>query len=482
MEIILRSILGHAEKLSDAKFYKDRHNHGIDQDIALILLSSTFPEFKKSDEWRSLAISRLKVQLASTISPNGIHLEHSPGYQWTTLNILSQLFEYARDRKISEVDNPTFESMLKKMARFVACLIQPDGRLPPIGDTGWSSPITMEDMVLPELARKDSFLLYMLTRGRDGIPVPDVVSYPEEGYVIIREWWGLNFDFGKSLQIIFNGASNRGLDHKHNDDMSFSVFCDGEELLIDPGKYSYKLDPIRYYIISSYAHNVLIVDNEKQEKGGYRGDGKEKIEYINATDNYVLIRAKKENNNIIHIRTLFYVRPDSIIVIDELKPYKQESAKTDNIISHTFRQLFHFGPNIDIKKDDTLSIINAYNKSKRTDPVLEVTQLRDGYGTAETFMGSKDPLQGWVSRTDGEIEPAPVVQFTAKGIMSTFITFIRIKSPHIKGIKTNQIRRLFKVESSDKHTSILWKDGDIYHNAIVYKSNNPPVLLLKRFQ
>jgi hypothetical protein len=224
-----------------------------------------------------------------------------------------------------------------------------------------------------------------------------------------------------------------------------------------------------------------VVDNEKQDKAGYRGDGKEKIEYINITDNHVLIRAKKENNDIIHIRTLFYVRPDIIFVIDELKPYIHESAKIDNLISHTFRQLFHFGPNIDIKKDDTFSIINAYYKSKKTDPVLEITQLRDGYGTAEIFIGNKNPLQGWVSRADGKIEPAPVAQFTAKGIMSTFITFIRIKSPYSKGIKTNQFRKSFKVETRDKHTSIQWKDGDIYHNAIIYKSNKPPALLLKKF-
>jgi hypothetical protein len=460
MEKILRSILGHAERLSDPKFYTFNHNHGIAQDIALISISSGFPEFKKSDEWLSLSVSRLKEQIDFAVSPDGIHLEHSPDYQLFTLTYLSELFEMASNRNITELNNTDFEEIILKMARFAAYLIQPDGRLPPLGDTAWSSPLGTDHGVLFKYAKKDPFLLYMLTRGREGEPVPDAVAFLKEGYVILREWWGQDFDFGKSLQIVFSAASNQGLSHKHSDDLSFTIFCGGEEILIDPGRYSYKPDAFRHYIISSHAHNVVVVDDERQEKSILFGDGKAKIGKSILANRYALIEGVKETDKIIHTRTLLFVRPDNLFVIDELVPSQRDYENTKRLSSHTFNQLFHFGPNIEIQADETRSVVNAYRKFTETGPVLQIMQLADGAGTLEIFRGSNDPFLGWASRGHGEIEPVPTAQFTARGSMSTFVTFIRIRSPYIQVEKPALERESFGFEVNKQRIFLQWKVED----------------------
>lgn len=130
---ILRSLGAHASYLGSAKRYFHRHNHGIDADIALLSIAVAIPAFAESARWRATAIERLREQLKETISPSGVHLEHSPSYHLSTLQHLHELHRFARAMQVQEFAGDDFRAMLSRMAEYARRMPMPDGRLVPFG-------------------------------------------------------------------------------------------------------------------------------------------------------------------------------------------------------------------------------------------------------------------------------------------------------------------------------------------------------------
>ena len=54
MTLFVRALAGHGALLADADFYRQRHNHGIDQDRALIALSLACPWLRTARTWLAM--------------------------------------------------------------------------------------------------------------------------------------------------------------------------------------------------------------------------------------------------------------------------------------------------------------------------------------------------------------------------------------------------------------------------------------------
>lgn len=94
--VVLYAVQRHAEMLASPDFYTEAHNHGVDQDRALMEIAVAFPEFSDSGAWVSLAANRLRGQIESTVSPEGVHLEHSPAYHLCQMKRLDGIRRFAR--------------------------------------------------------------------------------------------------------------------------------------------------------------------------------------------------------------------------------------------------------------------------------------------------------------------------------------------------------------------------------------------------
>src|SRR5699024_9891243 len=118
----------------------------------------------------------------------------------------------------------------KLAQRYKGYIIQPNQVYPMIGDTGY----------IPDPRIKKSFKDFHDT---------------EAGISILNNYNELEPE-NSSMLIFKSGYFNKT--HKHLDDLSIYLYLNGEELLIDSGKYSYSAkDPIRQHIKSPQGHNVI---------------------------------------------------------------------------------------------------------------------------------------------------------------------------------------------------------------------------------
>src|SRR4029079_15048583 len=132
--------------------------------------------------------------------------------------------------------------------------------------------------------------------------------------------------------------------HGHADALSFTLFSDGKDLLIDPATAVYNGPPKwRNFFRSTRAHNTVVVDGRDQSEPGGTFSWRRKaasrvisshalpgMHYIEGEhDGYMRLR-----QGVIHRRRLMFVRSSYWIVVDEL------NGSGD----HTFDFLYHFAP------------------------------------------------------------------------------------------------------------------------------------------
>lgn len=422
-ERILQSIVLHADRLEDHRYYNEGHNHGMEQDFALLAISVALPELKKAAGWRKTAERRIKDQVAEVISPDGIQLEHTPYYHVFTLDILSDLQEFARRVGVTR-EELDLDPVLKKMARYTANILQPNGTLPLIGDTPREPPIPRTHRTLSRFLDTDPVLRFALTQGREGSPGEDTIFHAKDGYAVLRDSWHRAPDFGKTFYLFFTAAAHEGRVHKQHDDLSFTLFACGQELLTDAGFHSNEYgDPEREYVTGTSAHNTILVD-----RTGFTG-WTARIETTIDGGSDALVQASHGNYpGLVHRRTLYYSRPSTVLVLDQVTPSAAASGGPGKETpERTFEQLWHFPPEVQPRRtDDPAVLIVERREAAGTSPLLRFDQLADGRNGARVLEGSKLPLQGWIATGHRELRAAPVASFEVQGTEALFVTLIRV--------------------------------------------------------
>lgn len=411
---VLGAIAAHARKLADPAFYTLRHNHGIDQDLTLLSIAAWFPELHDSERWLHLAVTRLRAQVDAVVSPRGVTLEHSAAYHYhmltSRLQRLHELFA-ANPQWPYRLD---LESLLAAMAEFLAWNLTPDNHLPPIGDTNPHPRLTLGSTLRP-VAQRSALLRYALTEGREGSPGGRFMLYRDEGYAFFRDTWTPDGGYGAAFHAVFTAAAHAGLGHKQWDDLSFVLHAFGAPLLVDAGAHSYDAaDPARRYVVSAKAHNTVIVDDVGFEgwtariEAGVDGEGFAAVRGAHA--NYPGWR---------HRRTLVHLRPYRLVVVDDVAP----TGSRAGVVEHTFDQLFHLAPHLDAAADPAQPGV-VVARDATGEAKLQIRQLVEPERPVTVVRGAPQPLQGWVTKAHGELEPASVIATQARGRRARFVTVI----------------------------------------------------------
>jgi hypothetical protein len=242
---LLYTIKKHGDLLASEAFYVRHqnyryHNHAIFQDIALLVASAAISCLESASDWKVTAIERIKDQFEHLIiieNDTAILKENSPGYHNGMLRIVELL---AGILAVSEETSlySQFESLLVKMQRFSSVICYPGGRLPAIGDT-FRQPNTEEES----------------THARSAVIKQGFWDFDNAGFVVAK---GLHKRV--PFQFIFYAPSLTKT-HKHADHLSFTIFFDGVEWLIDPSFYSHQYtDPYPAYLRGPSAHNTIVLE------------------------------------------------------------------------------------------------------------------------------------------------------------------------------------------------------------------------------
>lgn len=228
-ESLARLIFEHLEWIQNDNNYSKNTNHGFDQAMIALTVSSMFScndfeAYLKCNRWR------LNEEISFAFTEEGVHKENSPGYQKMMLIRLRQLKNLAI---LGEVDvSRKAGAYIEKAEAFLSAITLPNGYLPMIGDTRG------EELGLP----------YKQT---DQI---DVLDYSASGYIIIR-----GNVLNKDFHLVFK-ASHLSHYHRHDDDLSIHLYFNGKTILGDGGLGSHnEKDKKRKLLRSCISHHYCPV-------------------------------------------------------------------------------------------------------------------------------------------------------------------------------------------------------------------------------
>ncbi|GII00654.1 hypothetical protein Pta02_26620 [Planobispora takensis] len=221
---LTRSLAEHAKMLSNPALYEKGHNHGIDQDIALLGIGCRYGR----DEWSGLAIRRLTETVELDVDSQGALREQAPRYAiyvYDRLKVAMSNIE-ACGRKVPA----SIAERWKSLEGFISHSTQPNGFMVPIGDGGADvRPVGYEH---PKKTVKVFGNGYVYGR--------TAWDKPESAFYSIR--------FGPGAKY-----------HGHEDHLGVTYYAQGRDVLVDVGFHSYENTGYRRWTMSPEAHNVPIV-------------------------------------------------------------------------------------------------------------------------------------------------------------------------------------------------------------------------------
>ncbi|MGW4799610.1 heparinase II/III family protein [Nonomuraea sp. NPDC004297] len=223
------SLAAHARLLSDARLYKKGHNHGIDQDIALMGIGCRYGR----DDWSDLASKRLTGTVKLDVDAQGALMEQAPRY---AVYVYGRLQVAMTNMKACERKVPgEIAKRAEALKDFIAHSTMPNGYMVPLGDGSAETEPKMET----------------------GTPKQEVRTY-RAGYVFGRTAWGepesayYSIRYGPGMKF-----------HGHEDHLGVTYYAQGRDILVDGGFHSYEKSSYRYWTLSPEAHNVPTVAGAK---------------------------------------------------------------------------------------------------------------------------------------------------------------------------------------------------------------------------
>lgn len=236
------ALVKHSELLESETFYSRHqpyryHNHAWFQDIALIAAGICLKHLNVANRWIARGLERLHDQLTHLIhreSTYAIFVENSIGYHQG----VQRLVGFAGQLESLAGRGSGISNIADELDAWSKDFRYPDGRYPAQGDTfRRANPASLQALEQPESWPKQ------------------VIKLPQAGYAVIK---------GGSIRTPWMFgllATNRNSTHKHEDDLSFFLWLDGVEWLVDPSFVSHEYkDEIPAYLRSAKAHNMLHVE------------------------------------------------------------------------------------------------------------------------------------------------------------------------------------------------------------------------------
>jgi hypothetical protein len=217
-----------------------------------------FPFFADAASWNETALRRLSEELELQIYPDHFQFELTTGYHGA---VLMNYFTVMRFCKYMGIDlSREFCRRVRDGFLMYIQLMQPDGRTVALNDGGRVGVAEQMEMA-SEFFADDPELLWAKSRGALGTaPQYTSLLMPYSGMAVMRSGWGKNDSFAMLESAPFGKA------HQHEDKLEVLLYAYGKVLLTDPGSYAYDSSPMRKYILSSYSHNVALVDGKGQNR------------------------------------------------------------------------------------------------------------------------------------------------------------------------------------------------------------------------
>lgn len=409
---LLTSLLQHASHLEwNLSVYFSPNTHLLIEAVALHALGVLFPGLPGSERWRRKGARWARAQMETQVRADGSHFEQSSYYHVYALDAF--LFHAV----LAEAP-PSWRHKLASMARFLSALMGPARELPMLGDDDggrFFHPYGSRSRFARASLATAAALL--------GLDLP----YEPEDVWEQAFWWlgpgvlerkppahqpparsrlfpnaGLAVMAHGDLHILADagpfGAGSAG--HSHSDTLSLVVRSGNEEILIDPGTYTYVGDPLwRDRFRGSAAHNTVRIDGLDQAipAGPFRWQEPPRVALIEfaPAPAHDFLEAVCSWRGFRHRRRILLLKdPCWLLILDEVEPATGEPAP------HLVEQFWHLG------QGPAAIAPHSFRIGTRAALVLA------GFEAVELSEGGE---YGWRSPAPGVKFPAPVVRATLRG-------------------------------------------------------------------
>ena len=273
LDAVYRSLLQHAQYLLEVRSdYQLMSNWGVMESHGLLLISCMLPQSEQMEYYRSQAVGQLERQIRIQVLGDGVHWEDSPMYHnevlqcYLDLLILSERNGFSVSGELKErvhrmamanlwwqkpnhhqfMQGDSDDTDLRGILTEGACIfhdpvLKSAGYEHPDFDTAWN------------LGKEAATEYEHMTRAAPG---QCSVFLEDSGNYYLRTDWTehaglLHFDCGTV-----------GAGHGHSDKLHIDLVVNGEDVLVDSGRYSYELSSGRISFKAPSAHNTITVDQQ----------------------------------------------------------------------------------------------------------------------------------------------------------------------------------------------------------------------------
>lgn len=210
---VLAHLVRCAERLSKPTMFFVASNHGVMHNLALLQIAAAFPVLPDAGAYRALALRRLGEQMAFYVNGEGFVLEHSAGYHFHGVVLLTYII---RTLEMQGLPVPTeWREKRNRSAAVFRRLQRSDRTLPSYGDTmnyRWRLP----QAVQAALDAADA---------RPGDPPVQRWLYPVAGYAVAND--RLPASGVTEVQTVVPWSYFADHPHRNAQEMSLLVWADG---------------------------------------------------------------------------------------------------------------------------------------------------------------------------------------------------------------------------------------------------------------
>jgi hypothetical protein len=427
--------------------YSSANNHLISEYAGLFVASSVW-RFKEARKWNKYSKKGLEEEIIKQHSDGGVNREEAAEYiQFITdFLLIAFLVGENTDNHFSDNYRKLLERIFDYIYQFTDREVnfpkygdEDDGRvilLEPSHDNNFKSLMTSASVIFLDPKYKvksgkfdiknqlmfgdEGRKLYNALEKKDTIL--NTCFYKNEGHYILRDHHREN-----EIYVHFDAAPLGYLSiaaHGHADALSFILHINGQEVLVDPGTYTYHTDPeFRKYFVGTLAHNTIRINHQDQALlGGPTMWLKHfDIDLIHASksnrsDRIIASHNGYKNLGVIHTRDFFF-RKDTfeIIITDTIELGKRQELFIEFPL--------HLHPSIHSNYDRGNYGLFDANNYRLLDICL------DSKFESEIQIAKTTPVIGWYSKSFYQKEPSEVIYQTAKIFnTSTFTTRIEIQT------------------------------------------------------
>jgi len=466
ISIFCNSVIEHAEflmKLWDP--YNLMSNWGVFANRGLFFAGVMLPRTTRTDEYLTEAIRRLSLEIQMQVYRDGVHWEQSPMYHNEVLKCYLDVVHLAQCGSIALPDNIIRKT--RDMCYFSMYSAKPDHHEICMGDSDsidqrdllTRGAILFQDGSLKSRAYEKPDYDSLWEMGENGIkrymdleslqPAETDKSFTDSNNYYFRSGWD------DSATFVHFTCGTLGAGHGHADKLHIDIFSRGEDILLDPGRYTYVFGEDRVRYKEQRAHNVLMADGKDFCVCKDSWECSDLTRGVNQKYYSDIRYGYAEGGHLAYIdkglyvnRRVIYIKPDLIILADEFY--------TSGV--HTYNQFYHWGTAGTLEGEG-----NSY--TYKTDNVeASMILLADGLESKVN--------DSFVSRHYNQEEPGKVLQtsFIGNGFTGAFTVLAlsdaksgkqldvkkQIVESSFKGItfKDSQIEAL-NIEFGSKHYTVV---------------------------